>query len=368
MDYIETYTALLDALAIYGAGETTDEGQGGEEPPVKPKQELIRQLEEALENTETFLKDEVSFNLNELIESTGLEKIAAMEKGLNAVYTNDETKSKFQLLAREVFKKYKAIMPDILLNNYKPGKNAIDVIYTAIEDNIESADVSEIMKQIQNVVDESIENMVQEPTHDFGKTIDLSGLNFELLEQHFLKTKNKNATVQSLKDKIEKQLKQMVERNPLRVDYYKRYQEIIAEYNLGKDAVTIEATFKKLIEFVNSLSEEEAETKREGLTDEQKAIFDILRKPTLTEADKKRVKEISIELLEELKKEKLKVDQVWEKSETAAAVFNTVNKILFAQLPYPTYQTDDIDLKTNLVYNHLRQQYFGGGVSIYGAY
>jgi len=225
------------------------------------------------------------------------------------------------------------------------------------------------MKQIQGVVDESIENMVAEPSHDTGKIIDLSGLNFELLEQHFLKSKNKNAVVQSLKDKIEKQLKQMVERNPLRVDYYKRYQEIIAEYNLGKDAVTIEETFKKLIEFVNSLSAEEAETKREDLTEEQKAIFDILREQKkLPEAEKKRVKEIAIELLDELKKEKLKVDQVWEKNETAAAVFNTVNKILFEQLPYPTYQTDDIDLRTNLVYNHLRNQYYGGGNSIYGSY
>ena len=368
VDYIETYTALLDALAIYGAGETTGGGKGGEEPPVKPKEELIKLLEEALEQTETFLLDEVSFNLNDLVEAAGLEKIAAMERAVNAVYTNDETKRKFQLLARAVFKKYKAIMPDTILNLYAPRKNAIDVIYTAIEDNIESADVSEIMKQIQGVVDESIENMVAEPSLDTGKIIDLSGLNFELLEQHFLKSKNKNAVVQSLKDKIEKQLKQMVERNPLRVDYYIRYQEIIAEYNLGKDAVTIEATFKKLIDFVNSLSAEEAETKREDLTEEQKAVFDILRKPTLTEADKKRVKEIAIELLEELKKEKLKVDQVWEKNETSAAVFNTVNKILFDQLPYPTYQTDDIDLRTNLVYNHLRNQYYGGGKSIYGAY
>ncbi|MDP9229795.1 MAG: hypothetical protein M3O67_03865, partial [Bacteroidota bacterium] len=92
------------------------------------------------------------------------------------------------------------------------------------------------------------------------------------------------------------------------------------------------------------------------------------RKPTLTESDKKRVKEIAIELLEELKKEKLKVDKVWQKSETAAAVFTAVNKLLFEKLPYPSYQTDDIDLKTNLVYNHLRHQYYGGGMSVYGAY
>jgi type I restriction enzyme R subunit len=365
-----TYIALLDALAIYGSGGHEGEDAGGEEtePPVKPKEELIRQLEKALVCVETFLKDEVSFNLDQLINTSGLEKLAAMEKGVNAVYTNDETKSKFQILAREVFKKYKALQPDKVLNQYSPRKNAIDVIYTAIEDNIESADVTEIMKEIQKVVDESIDNIATEPTNDYGKLIDLSGLNFKTLEQLFQRSQNKNTTVQSLKDKVEKRLKQMVEQNPLRVDFYKRYQEIIDEYNSGKDAVTIEETFKKLIEFVNSLSEEEADTKREGLTEEQKAIFDLLRKPNLSESEKKKVKTIAIDLLAELKKDKLKVEQWAEKSMTAAAVYNTVSKTLFEALPYPTYQTADIDLKTNLVYEHLKHQYFGGGVSVYGQY
>ena len=377
VDYIETYTALLDALAIYGSGGDEGGGGGGEkpEPPVKPKEELIKQLEEALEATETFLQDEVNFDLQELINADGLHKLAAMEKAVNAVYTNDETKRKFQVLAREVFKKYKALQPDKVLNQYAPRKNAIDVIYTAIEDNIESADVADIMRKIQNVVDESIENMVAEPHPSpegrgaGGEGIDLSGLNFDLLEQYFLKTKNKNAAVQSLKDKVEKQLKQMVERNPLTVDYYKRYQEIIEEYNRGKDEVVIKETFRKLIELVNSYSEEEADTKREGLTDEQKAIFDILRHgKKLEENEKNEIKKIAVELLDELKKDKLKVEQVWEKAETTAAVYRYVNDTLFEKLPYPTYQTDDIDLKTNLVYEHLKHQYFGGGMSIYGQY
>jgi len=369
VDYIETYTALLDALAIYGTGGEPG-GEGGEKPeiPVKPKEELIQLLDEALITTETFLQDEVSFKLEELIKADGLYKLAAMEKAVNAVYTTDETKRKFQVLAREVFKKYKALQPDKVLNEYAPRKNAIDVIYTAIEDNIESADVSEIMKKIQDVIDESISTVAAEPTQDSGKVIDLSGLNFELLEQYFLKTANKNTAVQSLKDKIEHKLKVMVERNPLRVDYYQRYQEIIDEYNRGKDSVTIEETFKKLIEFVNSLTEEEIDTKREGLSEEQKAIFDILRKQNLSENEKKRIKEIAIELLEELKKEKLKVDQWAFKSVTSAAVFTMVSKTLFNSLPYPSYQTEEVELKTNLVFEHLKHQYYGGGMSVYGAY
>jgi type I restriction enzyme R subunit len=225
------------------------------------------------------------------------------------------------------------------------------------------------MNKIQNVVDESISAMVEDPNHNEGKIIDLSVLDFDILEQYFLKTKNKNAAVQSLKDKIEKQLKKMVVRNPLTVDYCKRYQEIIEEYNRGKDEVVIKETFRKLIELVNSYSEEEADTKREGLTDEQKAIFDILRHgKKLEEKEKNEIKKISVGLLEELKQEKLKVEQWADKSVTAAAVFNTVSKTLFETLPYPTYQTEDIDLKTNLVYEHLKHQYFGGGMSIYGQY
>ena len=351
VDYIETYTALLDALAIYGSGGEESDGGENKEPPVKPKEELICQLEEALEATEIFLKDEVNFDLLELINATGLQKLAAMEKAVNAVYTNDETKRKFQVLAREMFKKYKALQPDKVLNQYAPRKNAIDVIYTAIEDNVESADVADIMRKIQKVVDDSIENMVAESDYNEGKIIDLSGLDFDLLEQYFLKTKNKNEAVQALKDRVEKQLKRMVERNPLTVDYYKRYQEIIEEYNRGKDEVVIKETFRKLIELVNSYSEEQADAKREGLTDEQKAIFDILRQGKKLE-----------------EKDKLKVEQWSDKSVTAAAVFNTISKTLFETLPYPTYHTDDIDLKTNLVYEHLKHQYFGGGVSVYGHY
>lgn len=156
----------------------------------------------------------------------------------------------------------------------------------------------------------------------------------------------------------------MVERNPLTVDYYKRYQEIIEEYNRGKDEVVIKETFRKLIELVNFYSEEEADTKREGLTDEQKAIFDILRHgKKLQEKEKNEIKKISIQLLEELK-----IERWSEKTETVAAIYKFVNDKLFVTLPYPTYQTDDIDLKTNLVYEHLKHQYFGGGVSVYGVY
>ena len=114
--------------------------------------------------------EEVGFNLEELIASSGLERLAAMEKGLNAVYTNDETKRKFQVLAREVFKKFKALQPNKLLNQYTARKDAINAIYAAIENNVQSADVSEFMQRIQAVIDESIEHRVAEAAPEMGNT------------------------------------------------------------------------------------------------------------------------------------------------------------------------------------------------------
>jgi type I restriction enzyme R subunit len=378
VDYIETYTALLNALSLYGdegGGGGGGDGEGGgpgdeKEPPVNPLKKLIELLEEALKATESFLKDEVNFELSELLNSDKLQKLAAIEKGINAVNTNDETKRKFQILSREVFKKYKALQPNKVLNQYSPKKNAIDAIYSAIEDNVESADVAEIMLKIQSVVDTSIIN--KEPTNPSqsdDKTIDLSGLNFELLEKYFNTSKHKNTLVQDLKDKIEKQLKRMTERNPMTIDYLNTYQEIIKAYNKGKDEDVIKETFRKLIELVNSYSEEEAATKREGLVDETKAIFDILRHgKTLTGEERNEIKRLSINLLNELKSDKLKVERWSEKTETSAAVSKYIKDNLYLFLPYPTYEETDIDLKSNLVYQHLRSQYYGGGNSVYGMY
>ncbi|HEY5123181.1 MAG TPA: type I restriction endonuclease subunit R [Ignavibacteria bacterium] len=369
VDYIETYNAIINALKIYGVGSRDGGTVGGViDPPIKLKEELISQLEKSLETTEKFLNEEVKFNIKDLINSTGLDKLSEIEKGVNSVCSNDETKRKFQILARDVFIKYNAVMPDTVLNKYSNRRNAIKEIFSAIEDYIDTSDVSSIVKKIQDIVDESIDIKDNGLIKDKGKIIDLSNLNIEVLREKFLKTNNKCIAVQILKDRVEKQLTKMVEENPLRVDFYKKYQEIIDEYNKGKDAVTVEETFKELINFVSSLSEEKARVTREGLNEEQAAVFDILRKPELTTSDKNKVKEIAIELLEELKKEKLKVDQWTEKPTTSAAVFTTVSNYLYKELPYPTYQKDDIDEKTTLLYDHFRNQYFGGGVSVYGKY
>lgn len=370
VDYIETYSSLLDALAIYGTGSGESEGNGKKEAPVRPEEELIALLEESLHETEMYLLNDLNFDINTLVkESNPLHKMKAVELGIEAIYRNDETKRKFQILAREVFKKYSALKPNTVINQFTPRKNAVDALYSAIEDKIESADVSDIMAKVQELVNNSI--ISQPSVGDNAPTtiVDLSNLDFEVLERYFNKAKNKRTAVQSLKERIEKKLQIMIDRNPMMIDYYERYQEIIEEYNKGKDESIIKETFRKLIELVNSYSLVEAETRREGLTEEQKAIFDILRDgKELNKSEKEQIKSISVSMLEELKKDRLRIDNWSEKTETSATVVTYVRDTLFEKLPYPTYEQHDIDHKSNRIYEHLRSQYYGGGNSMYGRY
>jgi len=356
VDYIETYKSLLEALAIYAVGGDKGGSSGDEiETPVKPIEELIEDLKQAIDTTVKFLNEEVNFKLDSIIKSEGLKKLAAIQKGENAVYTTDETKNKFGVMVRDVFKKYKALMPDNAIYQFRDKRDAIDAIYSRIQKNTEEADISAVMSQVQDVVDKSVEslNIILEPTEDYGKKVDISSLDFKLIEKEFLKLENKNTVVQTLKEKIERKMNQMLNNNPLRIDYYERYRLIIEEYNQGKEAVTIEETFEKLINFVRDLSEEDARAKREDLTEPQLAIFDLLRQDKqLSTKERNKVKEIGSKLLEQLQSKELKVDHWMDKPQTSAAVKNAINDYLFKELPYPTYEEQDIENKAFLIYEY----------------
>jgi len=356
VDYIETYQKLLEALAIYGPDAGTDTGgEIIEKPPIDPKDRLLQELEELLSRMEENLQ-ELSFNLSDLISANGLQKIAQLENGVNAVCVNDESKIKFQIIARKIFVKYKAIMPDKRINNYKSQKNAIQAIFNRIESEIESADVSEVMKKIQEVVDKSVFTIL-EPTEDYGTIIDISHIDFDALLERFKKNSHKNKSVQLLKKAIEMKLAKMMAQNPFRADYQSKYNEIIEEYNSGKDAVTIEKTFKELLNFTSTLGEEQQRVIREGLNEEQMAVFDILLKDKLNKTDRDKVKKVAVKLLDILKSEKLKIDNWREKAEISAKVRTDILNKLYEDLPYPAYATNDIDSLTNSVYWYVWNRY-----------
>ena len=156
----------------------------------------------------------------------------------------------------------------------------------------------------------------------------------------------------------------MVARNPTRIDFLERFQKLIESYNNGSQ--NIEAFFMALLKFGADLTAEEQESIREGLSEEEKAIFDILTKPEpdLTEKEREQVKSVARAVLATLKKEKLVLD--WIKKERAkGAVRRAIELTLNDGLP-EIYDEALFRRKCDGVYRHIFDAYHAGGSGIYG--
>ena len=116
---------------------------------------------------------------------------------------------------------------------------------------------------------------------------DISKIDFDRLKDEFKGSKKKNTMMKTLQDRIEEKLNSMINKNSNRMDFYKRYQDIIYAYNKEKDRATIEATFDDLLDFLNQLNNEEKRAAREGLTEESLVIMDLLEKPNLSQRERK---------------------------------------------------------------------------------
>jgi type I restriction enzyme R subunit len=148
----------------------------------------------------------------------------------------------------------------------------------------------------------------------------------------------------------------MLARNPQRMDYYRKYSEIIADYNREKDRVTIEDTFAKLVDLANSLDAEQRRAAEEGLSEEELALFDLLKTPEMTKVDRERVKQASRGLLASIQQLIAPLERWTEKEQTQAEVEVFILDHLFEALPTPPFTAEGKQAVAKRVYEHIWQQ------------
>ncbi|MDI6807442.1 MAG: type I restriction endonuclease subunit R [Candidatus Eisenbacteria bacterium] len=356
VDYCGILKNLREALATFATRSIVG---GGEHvvDPLKPEEELLEELEEVVEETKAFLRER-GFDLNRIIWNTGFERIQTIIAAKEVINLNEETRKRFEILAREVFNKVKACITIKGVNKYRDEYGAIDIIYRKLQDDRDRADITGIMKELQTIVDEAI--VPRDLAESQDRVYDISKIDFERLKKEFTKSPTRNTMTFCLKEQVEKRLKAMIARNPLRTDLYRRYQEIIADYNLEKDRVTIEETFAALLRFVEQLDREEKRAIREGLDEETLALFDLLEKPKLRPRERNKLKMVAKELLERLKAEQLRVHGWREKEATRAAVKTFIHDFLWNEqtgLPAESYSPPEVEDKVELIFNHVLRQY-----------
>jgi type I restriction enzyme R subunit len=361
VDYGNVYKQLEHAYSIYGEGSNSlPGGPGDPEKPTKNIDQLVSEIQNSIKDLKKLLSD-LSFNLDALIEASPVEKLKLLQDAINSVCQNERTKAEFEIKAKIVINKFNALYPEKEIKQFTKEFDAIEAIYKSLNQEIKKTDITEVMKKLQDYVGEYIE--IRKDNNRENIEIDLSKLDFGKLKEVF-KKKIINKSVFDLKDAIDKKLKRMIEKNPERADFYKKYLKIIQEYNEGKDAESVRKAFEDLIKFVSELNKEEDRAIRENLDEETLAIYDLLKKDNLDKNDIKTVKEVAIETLKKLKDQKLKIER-WRESQQITAQIKTIIRECLMHLPEKSYPDNEIELNAMKVYQHIFSSYFGGDKSIY---
>jgi type I restriction enzyme R subunit len=354
VDYCGILKNLRKALATFaghtGEGGLDDEG-GPETDPLHPEEELLEVLAEAIEFVRQQLKDN-GFELETLKTVTGFAKNKALVDAKEAVNVDDESRKKFEISARSVFKKYKACLTFDSVQNFRADCEAIAFLYKTLEEDRDNADTSEIIQKLNAIVSEAVDVKADPESDD--KIFDISKINFDLLRKEFAKSEQKNTDVQDMKTVIENRLRKMLEQNPLRTDFQERFDEIVRDYNKEKDKNTIEATFEALMRLTAEMSEEEKRHVKEGLdTEEQLAVFDMLLKADLSKPEIKKIKSVAVSLLQELEKQMREVQGIFSKTATRDRFRQSIYDFLYDDrtgLPVEQYSEEDLIEKTDRLF------------------
>ena len=355
IDYVGIVKALRKALADYTANVG---GQGGDDPTVD-KDLLIKRILETIEKTKDYLKTK-DYDLQNLIDASGFEKLTQLQAAANAVCGSVEDKKSFTTYASELKRLMKYTDRDEVTGAPRKEYEAIAAIYAELQKKRKHVDTTDLMVEINQIISEYVD-VEPAPSGDTeaGKRFDISEIDFDLLRREFAKSKTKNLIMRDLEGVIQQKLDSLLFTNPNRMNYYERYQEIIENYNSEQDRATIEKTFMDLMDLANSMDEEEKRYVREGFSsDEELSMYDMLFRDDLDKGDIKKLKEVSVTLLQRIKAKIAELDHWTDKQETKAEVDNLIRDILWNDLP-EAYDEISISAYRQKIYEYVYTRYKG---------
>ena len=296
VDYANVFASLEKALALYAKGTT-----GGS--PVRDKQQLVAELRAAIDAATAFCAGHgVGLAEIEAEPAGGLSRLNRVADAVERLISPDPLRKDFLAHAKWVMALYQAVKPDPVIATFAARVGTLEVIANTIRERLGEgpADISSVMKDINALLDQSIEAdgfVVRESPDSAGGVIDLSKIDFEALAKRFAKAKRKNVELEQLKAAVRAQLDKLIRVNQTRADYLTKFEELIESYNAGSR--NIDDLFKQLVILSQSLSVEEQRHVRESLTEEELTVLDLLTRPgpDLSPDERDEVKKVAKHLL-----------------------------------------------------------------------
>ncbi len=358
VDYVGVFANLERALAVYAGS-----GGAGGETPIKDKQALLVRLEAELKGAGEWLAAQ-GVDVDAIIAAQALERTKLINAAVEALIAPDERRREFFRRAAAVVKAYKAVLPDEKAAPFLKQVAVHHILVDSIKAQLGPVDISAISAQIAALLDQHLEGVdilapIAEDDRPEGR-VDLSAIDFEKLAGLFA-TQPRTA-VEQLRRSAEATAREMATQNPTRIDLVERLEELVARYNAG--ALDPQTLFDLLNEFIRDLSREEDRAVREGLNQDELAIYDLLTRPepALTPEEEATVKAVARQMLNRLQR-LVGVPQWVATQQTRAAVRAGIGEELNG-LPERPYPEELWGRKVDEVWDFVLQRYGAGPLGV----
>lgn len=339
VDYYNVFRNMKQALKDYAQGE-----EGTDEPPVQDKSVLRGLLDDAIAEGLGYCHER-GIALEEVLGREEIFKnLSRFNEFADILLGNEEWRKTFNVYQNTVAALYEACKPEILGNKLVRVVAAFDYLRGVIDSLVEQVDIDRVTRRIDELLDESVvvDNAEafhqQEPQGAYqivrkGKEWDLSKIDFDKLREEFKQTAYKNIEIADLRGFLEKKVAQMLAVNKTRSDFAQRLQEIIDRYNAGGSAT--EDYHEELLRYLEALSAEDDRHIREGLSEDELELFDLLKKDSMTQDETQKVKLAAKSLLQRLLdgQPKVLVQDWFKDSQTQRSVRSAVEQVLDSNLP-----------------------------------
>ena len=370
VDYYNVFRNLKKAFASYGGGSIGNGENKDENSPAREIEQLFVLLHDAITECELYCQG-IGVDLNEIAKSKEtFGKLRLFDEFADTILTNDEQKKQFVVYDNTIDALYEACKPEIVgRRNEFPLAAIIHYLREVIDGRADRGNLDSAKRRISQLLDESIIAQQENDEKKNGtddlqlaaekrelfikawKQIDLSKLDIDKLKAAYKQAPYKNIEIADLRVFISDKLQLMMDRNTTRRSFAEKLQEIIDRYNSGNS--TNENYFDDLMAFVEKMKEEEMRAAKEGLTEEELELFDLLKKEKLTKDEEQKVKLAAKNLLKRLKEERPKVlINDWHKDlQTKLQVQVAIKKVLDAALP-ESYNREIYSVKCDAIFEH----------------
>ena len=343
VDYYNVFRNMKKALKDYAQG-----ADGLDDAPVRDKDALFKLLDDAVEQALTYCSASDIALRGVLARGDLFSKLGLFNGFADTLLASDELRRTFYVYENTVSALYEACKPEVLDQDKSRVVAALAYLRGVAEALIEQQDIDKIAQRISELLDESVvvNNAEKFKVKEFeaqyqvikrGKTWDLSQIDFDKLRKDFGAAVYKNIEIADLRGFIAHKLELMLQQNSTRGGFAQRFQQIIENYNAGGSST--EQYFEQLVQFSQDLRAEDERHIREGLTEDELEIFDLLRKDAMTRDETQKVKLAAKALLHRLQDESPKVlVQDWYKTDqTRLIVRSAVAEVLDRELPQESY-------------------------------